>query len=1090
MSSDSNNLVLKRIGTYDLTGNRLGKGNFAYVELATNRITNSKVAMKVIDTRKIKDDYVKRNILREARLLKKVNHPNIVRLYETLKQHSIYCIVTEYVSGGELLTHLRSQPESKLSESQARPIMRQLISALHHMHENGIVHRDLKMENILLDESKKNIKIVDFGLSNICQGDTLLKTQCGSPEYAAPELFKHGCRYGKEVDLWSLGVVMYGIVIGRLPFRSPYFGSRGRSELLDQTSRGLSCTHIKYLVLLTPHCRDLLRKLLEPNPRIRSPLSDVMVHPWVTAYGTAPLVPNTEPLIDERLRDKALSRASQLINMDKAKIAFHVHQKRYDAVSGVYNLLLDEEKKNVLSSNNCAGGVNSDQGNSFIRVFINAASCDGQEDGSQSHESESSTDSDGQDSHTGPDWDQAPTRKLLDHKPKCFRESKPVERYLKGLRIRGRPLCCAQSMSTRRQSYMKTRPKTALTGKNAAGETLSFRKKGIRSVPAWQRIRKTRCKSCIPRFTPSIDSEVKGTQVVMSPRIRPETKLLASQPPQPETKIQPSEKFGSSGSHSVDVKEGVKPGVKPVIKPGVKPGVSASERNCAQSKKDAGDIQNEKFEAILKNKADMNTTIQTEYHFKITSGDTQSTKSTVAEGENALQMLPMNQKFSPPKNSFRSPKSGSKMSPSSLAQCINRAVSPVRTCQFLDLADYYKRVPQPPKSRSAPQQGASRNPHKEEKREERCDSFSAAYQSYVKNKKTPQHPRQFLMQAQEILQPESKFHTKYGRRLGTENSNTNSDSSKQPENQESRNSDENIVTHDQNNETHTKANFQPGIHRYLKGMSLLRDQREVTESAINREENLREKKTVSSYERPAGPDLSVEPYFHDDRPTNTNMDKVRVGTDGHSNTSQDSRVIETKLRPQQEESLKRQKEKELLEDQERERAKLLQEIEDQKRKQIIMEYLANKYTRNPAPPCGVGGQSNARPNNVPKQSHAHSMLTRSLDGQSSEILKVITKPVPILQITKGSQAEKKIVFRGPNESTGTNDVRFHNEWNNSVFTKYINTSDGGADKGTEQDKCKMNDPSNWIEQHLNGVIDDATVRRDFRHYQQPIPRET
>lgn len=141
MSSDSNNLALKRIGTYDLTGNRLGKGNFAYVELATNRITKSKVAMKVIDTRKIKDDYVKRNILREALLLKKVNHPNIVRLYETLKQHSIYCIVTEYVSGGELLTYLRSQPESKLSESQARPIMRQLISALYHMHENGIVHR-------------------------------------------------------------------------------------------------------------------------------------------------------------------------------------------------------------------------------------------------------------------------------------------------------------------------------------------------------------------------------------------------------------------------------------------------------------------------------------------------------------------------------------------------------------------------------------------------------------------------------------------------------------------------------------------------------------------------------------------------------------------------------------------------------------------------------------------------------------------------------------------------------------------------------------------------------------------------------------
>ena len=97
--------------------------------------------MKVIDTKKIKDDYVKKNILREALLLKKVNHPNIVRLYETLKQHSIHCIVIEFVPGGELLSYLRSQHDSKLSESQARPIMRQLISALYHMHEQGIVHR-------------------------------------------------------------------------------------------------------------------------------------------------------------------------------------------------------------------------------------------------------------------------------------------------------------------------------------------------------------------------------------------------------------------------------------------------------------------------------------------------------------------------------------------------------------------------------------------------------------------------------------------------------------------------------------------------------------------------------------------------------------------------------------------------------------------------------------------------------------------------------------------------------------------------------------------------------------------------------------
>lgn len=195
--SDNTQLVIKRIGTYDLSGSRLGKGNFATVELAVNRVTNSKVrdmifqvqtcanrgliedlymhcllllwmvtdsqvnrnetqrskektpfpclvsqvAIKIIDTRKIKDDYVKRNILREALILKKIHHPNVVKLYETLKQRGIYCLVTEYVAGGELLSFIRCQHESKLSEAQARPIVRQIASALHHLHGKGIVHR-------------------------------------------------------------------------------------------------------------------------------------------------------------------------------------------------------------------------------------------------------------------------------------------------------------------------------------------------------------------------------------------------------------------------------------------------------------------------------------------------------------------------------------------------------------------------------------------------------------------------------------------------------------------------------------------------------------------------------------------------------------------------------------------------------------------------------------------------------------------------------------------------------------------------------------------------------------------------------------
>ncbi|KAJ7374981.1 hypothetical protein OS493_001708 [Desmophyllum pertusum] len=220
---------------------------------------------------------------------------------------------------------------------------------------------------------------------------------------------------------------MYGIVVGRLPFRSPHYGSRGRNELVDQTSRGLSCTHNKYLVLLTPHCRDLLRKLLEPNPQMRLPLLDVMVHPWVTVQGTAPLVPYTERPIDEQLQDKVLGRTSQLIKIDKSKIAFHVQQKRFDAISGVYNLLLDEEFKSASTSNNSDRGIQTtgDQEASVIRVSIKPVTSDhGKENGdqvsqgAQGAESESATSFEGQDLQAEHDWEQAPTRKHMVHKPK------------------------------------------------------------------------------------------------------------------------------------------------------------------------------------------------------------------------------------------------------------------------------------------------------------------------------------------------------------------------------------------------------------------------------------------------------------------------------------------------------------------------------------------------------------------------------------------------------------------------------------------------------------------------------------------------
>ncbi|XP_018395817.1 PREDICTED: hormonally up-regulated neu tumor-associated kinase-like [Cyphomyrmex costatus] len=163
------------------------------------------VAIKIIDVEQGKKDYVMKNLTREAKVLSMLQHPSIVRLYETIRYGSVYYLVTELATGGDLCTHIKEQPAGKLDENTARLYARQLVAALKHMHSKGVVHRDLKMENIVLqDERKEQIKIVDFGLSNIYASDDPLRTHCGSPEYAAPELFVVGKRYGPEVDLWSL----------------------------------------------------------------------------------------------------------------------------------------------------------------------------------------------------------------------------------------------------------------------------------------------------------------------------------------------------------------------------------------------------------------------------------------------------------------------------------------------------------------------------------------------------------------------------------------------------------------------------------------------------------------------------------------------------------------------------------------------------------------------------------------------------------------------------------------------------------------------------------------------------------------------
>ncbi|KAF3822190.1 hypothetical protein GH733_007564 [Mirounga leonina] len=192
------------IGNYRLL-KTIGKGNFAKVKLARHILTGKEVAVKIIDKTQLNSSSLQK-LFREVRIMKVLNHPNIVKLFEVIETEKTLYLVMEYASGGEVFDYLVAH--GRMKEKEARAKFRQIVSAVQYCHQKFIVHRDLKAENLLLD-ADMNIKIADFGFSNEFTFGNKLDTFCGSPPYAAPELFQ-GKKYdGPEVDVWSLGVILY-----------------------------------------------------------------------------------------------------------------------------------------------------------------------------------------------------------------------------------------------------------------------------------------------------------------------------------------------------------------------------------------------------------------------------------------------------------------------------------------------------------------------------------------------------------------------------------------------------------------------------------------------------------------------------------------------------------------------------------------------------------------------------------------------------------------------------------------------------------------------------------------------------------------
>ncbi|KAI6228944.1 Non-specific serine/threonine protein kinase [Aphelenchoides fujianensis] len=332
------------IGRYRLL-KTIGKGNFAKVKLARHMPTGIDVAIKIIDKTALNQSSLQK-LFREVRIMKQLDHPNIVKLYQVMETDQTLYLVMEYASGGEVFDYLVAH--GRMKEKEARAKFRQIVSAVQYLHSKNIIHRDLKAENLLLD-ADMNIKIADFGFSNQFSAGNKLDTFCGSPPYAAPELFQ-GKKYdGPEVDVWSLGVILYTLVSGSLPF-----DGQNLKELRERVLRG------KYRIpfYMSTDCENLLKKFLVLNPARRGTLEAIMKERWLNlGYEEDELKPYVEPPKDQK--DERIIQLLRNLGYGSALINDALERERFEEIHATY--LMIKASKSELDTQMPGIGLSSTQ---------------------------------------------------------------------------------------------------------------------------------------------------------------------------------------------------------------------------------------------------------------------------------------------------------------------------------------------------------------------------------------------------------------------------------------------------------------------------------------------------------------------------------------------------------------------------------------------------------------------------------------------------------------------------------------------------------------------------------------------------------
>ncbi|XP_071735084.1 SNF1-related protein kinase catalytic subunit alpha KIN10-like [Rutidosis leptorrhynchoides] len=340
-------------------GKTLGIGSFGKVKIAEHTLTGHKVAIKILNRRKIKNMEMEEKVRREIKILRLFMHPHIIRLYEVVETPSDIYVVMEYVKSGELFDYIVEK--GRLHEDEARNFFQQIISGVEYCHRNMVVHRDLKPENLLLD-AKCNVKIADFGLSNIMRDGHFLKTSCGSPNYAAPEVISGKLYAGPEVDVWSCGVILYALLCGTLPF-----DDENIPNLFKKIKGGIYTLPSH----LSPGARDLIPRLLVVDPMKRMTIPEIRMHPWFQAHLPRYLaVPPPDSMQQVKKTDEDILAEVIKMGFDRDGLVESLRNRVQNEGTVAYYLLLDNRFRN---SNSYLGAEFQKPVEGYNRINANEA---------------------------------------------------------------------------------------------------------------------------------------------------------------------------------------------------------------------------------------------------------------------------------------------------------------------------------------------------------------------------------------------------------------------------------------------------------------------------------------------------------------------------------------------------------------------------------------------------------------------------------------------------------------------------------------------------------------------------------------------